>query len=188
MATYTDHHLDVQYKNGQYDMFRPIGFHSTYDEAFEWLKSVGLEFTENFYDYAQQGCAFVIIEQTTLSSTNFSDWLDDDELGLYMLNRSRAHYVFSEESYRMCLNEHLMYYDHDWDNEFPIWIKFVKPDGSITTGCDLEHFKKVQSMKTYFENNTETKQKELKAFKKYLSDGNEQHLFQSPRLAFPLEN
>lgn len=187
MATYTDHNLDVQYKNGKYDMFRNIGFHQTFDEAYEWLKSVGKQFTEDFYDHAEQGCAFVIIEQDTLNTNNFRDWLDEDDLGLYMLNRSRSHYVFSEESYKMCLNEHLMYYSHDWDSEFPIWIKYIQNDGSIITGCGLEHFEKMQKLRQYIENNTEQKQKALKAFKAYLNDGNEQHLFGNPRLAFQLD-
>lgn len=187
MATYTDHKLDVQYKNGQYDMFRDIGYYQTFDEAYEWLKSVGKQFTEDFYDYATQGCAFVIIKNDPLNTTNFSDWLDNNNQELYMLNRSRAHYVFSEESYKMCLNEHLMYYSHDWDNAFPIWIKYIQDDGSVITGCGLEHFKKMQKLRQYIENNTKQKQQEINAFKAYLTDGNEQHLFGDPRLAFPLE-
>lgn len=187
MATCADHSLNLQYKNGQYNMFRSIGYHQTFNEAYMWLKSVGKQFTQNFYEYAEQGCAFVIIEQKTLNITNFEEWLDTDDLGLYMLNRSRAHYVFSEESYKMCLNEHLMYYNHDWDNKFPIWIKYIKDDGSVIIGCDLNHFEQMQKLRQYIENNVEQQQQDLNAFKKYLKDGNEQHLFGKPRLAFPLE-
>jgi hypothetical protein len=187
MSTYTDHQLDVQYKNGQYHMFRPVGFHNTYNEAYLWLLSVGKSLTETFYNYSTQGCAFVIIKQSNQDTDSFGDSLDDDDLSLYFVNRSRYHYVFSEESYQMCLNEHLMFYSYDWDSPFPIWLKYVQDDGTIVTGCTLEHFIEVQEMNTYIKNNVATKKKELVNFKKFLKDGNVKHLFAEPQLASPIK-
>lgn len=168
MSTYISPCLDLQYTNGHYHMFRAIGFHNTYNDAYTWLISIGKSFTEKFYDHADQGSAFVIIEQSNQDAETFGNELDDDKLNLFMLDRSRYHYVFSEESYKMCLNEHLMYLSNDWDQPFPIWLKYVQDDGTIITGCNLDHFIKVQEMTTYNDDNVGRKKKNLQILKNFV--------------------
>jgi hypothetical protein len=165
MTTYDDHyHKDLQYKN-KLNIFKVVGFFLNNDAAQDWLLKNGKILTDSFYENYEQGCVFSIIPQKNLSkklleNEGFEDTFD--ETSLYFVNGKHSAFVFSEESYKMVLNENFIYVSHDWGNPIPEYIRYIKEDGSIIIGDggNDEYFEKC--LKDYFEDS------KIKYRKKYL--------------------
>jgi hypothetical protein len=149
------------------NLFNVAGFFQTWQDAYNWLLSNGQLLSNKFYELHQQGCAFVIIKQTNLTVHLMDNEYIFNYSDLYILNLSINHYVFNEESYQMCLKEHLLYFSSDWAELFPIWIKYIHND-NIIIGCDINHIKKVHKTFTYSENDLIQKKNDLKMIKKYV--------------------
>jgi len=176
MCTYTEHkvrdNLNYVKYNKDLKIFDGIGFFDTYDKAYNWLITNGYKYTKEFYEIYDSPCAFVIRKCVTINDKD--ECLEDnlDKNDLYFLSRNYYHYVFDENSYLMCLTEHLMYLSHDWDNIFPSWIKYVKTIDDIFIGCDYKHIKIAQKLFTYCDDDIITKKKELELVKKYSKSKN----------------
>lgn len=175
MSTYTDHHLKhLQYEE-VLNIIQPIGFFANEKKAIEYLLMKGKAFTEQFHEEHGQGCAFTIKAMVN-ADENLIDYLQEEVPSLYWTDKSTSWYVFSEVSYQMCLNEHLIYLSHDWDRSFPGWIKYVLDDGKIQTGCDLQHLQKAHNVFTYRYNDENRKREEFEAVRNYIEDNNPEHL------------
>ena len=54
--------------------------------------------------------------------------------------RKYTTYAFSEQGYKMLLNEHKVMFARDWcDDIVPDWIYWIKDNDEIVRGCDKEH-------------------------------------------------
>ncbi len=177
MSTYTDHNLhNLQYEN-VLDICQPIGYFNNNLAAEKWILSKGLAFTEEFYQEHNQGCAFQIIQKSeTIDS--LIDGLDEiyEIMNLYFTNKYTPSHVFSEESYQMCLKEHMIYLSHDWDTIFPFWIRYYW-NNKVIIGCNATHFKKLFQ---YYTDDDETMKKQLECIENYEHDLNRSHLKQLP--------
>lgn len=177
MCTYKDYYnFDKLDKYIEYDdelnIFEPVGFFNNYDSAYNWLIENGKKLTDNFFELHDQGCAFVIVFKKTIQTE--SDELEDflSQTDLYLLDRTRYHYTFSKESNDMCLTEHLRYVSHEWDTNFPNWIKYVQDKDNISIGCNTTHMKKVHKLIKYSVDDHQKKKNEIKMVTKYLKTKN----------------
>lgn len=93
-------------------------------------------------------CAFHIIKQKNLK---VDDEMEDEfgKVDHYMSNKGYPTYVFSEESYKMVLDEILIFISHDWGQ--PTDTKYIKyyKDDEVIEGGTREHF--YESVKGYKE-------------------------------------
>jgi hypothetical protein len=85
----------------------------------------GHEISNHFYLEHQQGCALLIF-------TQLPDFVHDEtfnSLILSVVDKTIYHYVFTKESYDMCLYEHLVLLNDYpiWSNSwYPNWIQYIK--------------------------------------------------------------
>jgi len=165
------------YNYSELNIIYPVKCFETYDIALEWLLKNGISITNGFYEKYEQGCAFMIIENPKTDENNFYDFFEwcDTYMSNTWLNLTITHYVFSEESYKMCLDEHLRYLYNDWAYIFPAWICRAYIN-EYCFGCDIDHYKK-----TYMFIHGETpSMNKINILKKYLeeTEKNKQNLLE----------
>ena len=157
MTTYDDHQLQNLQSDNPLRIFNALAFFNKVNDAEKYILKNGTTITKNFEKSYKEGCALCIIDQT-----NFNLVFDDLEdylniVNIDFCNKPYPTYVFSEKSYKMVMNEHLIFVSHDWMNPIPKWIKYIKTNGSIVIGCDKKHLLKVlkdfdeDSKSTYIE-------------------------------------
>jgi hypothetical protein len=77
--------------------------------------------------------------------------------------------VFDEISYKIALKEHSYMYWNDWIGIslfIPYWIHYVREDGSVERGGNLEYHLKFMSKREYTE--TDRKEKNRAEFDEYV--------------------
>src|SRR5258708_40486 len=124
------------------DYLTVVGNFSTYDEAKEHLFKIGPEITEKFSEIHQQGCALLICEQRNFElGDDLDDYVEHCKSDLNLLGNILNHnnYVFSDESYKMLLNEQEILHSNDWAKPIPYHIYLVK-NNNIYRGFSDEHF------------------------------------------------
>lgn len=134
MSVYDDHHCqDLEY-SPKLNILSCIKSFNTFAEAVRAMMDCGLKMTQKFEKKYEQGCAFVILEddRRPLGSLLDLDRLDEsasedtgDVFDLYHMYFDIPHFVFTHESYHMCLNENEIYASHDWNSPFPAWLFYV---------------------------------------------------------------
>lgn len=136
--------------------------------AKEWILKNGRDYVSQVaddFDY-DRGIILYVVE-----SKNDGVY-DPDICGTEMISgRLYDTYVFDEISYKIALKEHNYMYWNDWIGMawfIPFWIHYVREDGSVERGGNLEYHLKFMSKGEYTE--TDRKEKNRAEFDEYMRD------------------
>lgn len=136
--------------------------------AKEWILKNGRDYVKEAagdFDY-DRGIILYVVESKNDGVYN------PDICGTEMISgRLYDTYVFDEISYKIALKEHSYMYWNDWIGcswFIPFWIHYVRKDGSIERGGNLEYHLKFMSKYEYTEK--DRKEKNRIEFDEYVRD------------------
>lgn len=150
------------------NIFTPLAFFTSYENAKEYILKNGKVITEKFFEIHEQGCSLVIIKQNNYIPDE--DDLEEIEetldlwLGPYT---SCENYVFTEESYNMLIKEQKILASNDWAEPIPKHIYYVKDDG-IYRGITEDQF--TDNIKNYYPDSKKYKEIQWAKFKKNVQE------------------